>query len=348
MSRTPVAVVGASGYVGAELVRLLVRHPNVTLRGLYAHRHAGHEVAKDFPQFAGVLQAKYEPFDAAAVGASGCEVVFLALPHGESAKAAKELYERGLTVLDLSADLRLRSAEVYAHWYAAHTAPELLPHAVYGLVERHRDAIAKARLVAVAGCYPTAAILALAPLLDARLVRADGIIIDAKSGVSGAGREPQRSTHFSEIGEGVRAYKVAGTHRHTPEIEQELERAAGGLVRVVFTPHLVPMARGILATAYALPVDPKRPAHAYADELRRAYEKEPFVTVVDQPPDTGHLRGSNRAQVAAWHDARTDRVIVMGAIDNLVKGAAGQAVQCLNVMRGWDETTGLDAAGIFP
>jgi N-acetyl-gamma-glutamyl-phosphate reductase len=346
MQRVPVAVVGASGYVGAELVRLLVRHPNVELRGLYAHRHAGHEVAKDFPQFAGILQAKYEVFDAAAV-ARDCKVAFLALPHGESARAAKDLYDHGLAVLDLSADLRLRSAETYAHWYAAHAAPELLPHAVYGLVERHREALKTARLVAVPGCYPTASILALAPLLDARLVRADGLIIDAKSGVSGAGREPQRSTHFSEIGEGVRAYKVAA-HRHTPEIEQELERAAGGLVRVVFTPHLVPMTRGILSTCYAVPTDGHRPAHAYADELRRAYEREPFVTVVDHPPDTAHLRGSNRVQLAAWHDARTDRVIVCAAIDNLVKGAAGQAVQCLNVMRGWDETTGLDAAGVFP
>ena len=348
MDREPVAVIGASGYVGAELVRLLVRHPNVTLEGLYAHRHAGHEVAKDFPQFAGIVQAKYEAFDAGAVAASGCEVAFLALPHGESARAAKELYERGLTVLDLSADLRLRSADVYAEWYKPHAAPELLPHAVYGLVERYRDAVKTARLVAVPGCYPTASILALAPLLDARLVRADRLIVDAKSGVSGAGREPQRSTHFSEIGEGVRAYKVAGAHRRTPEIEQELARAAGAEVRLVFTPHLVPMTRGILATAYAVPTDPARPAHAYADELRRAYEKEPFVAVVDQPPDTAHVRGSNRVQVAAWYDARTGRVVVMGAIDNLVKGAAGQAVQCLNVMRGWDETAGLDGAGIFP
>ncbi|HWE28118.1 MAG TPA: N-acetyl-gamma-glutamyl-phosphate reductase, partial [Polyangia bacterium] len=327
MQRTPVAVIGASGYVGSELVRLLVRHPNVDLRGLYAHRHAGHEVAKDFPQFAGIVQAKYELFDAADVASSGCEVAFLALPHGESARAAKELHGRGLVVLDLSADLRLRSAEVYAQWYAPHAAPELLPHAVYGLVERHRDAVRKARLVAVPGCYPTASILALAPLLDARLIRADGIIVDAKSGVSGAGREPQRSTHFSEIGEGVRAYKVAA-HRHTPEIEQELERAAGQLVRLTFTPHLVPMARGILATAYALPTDAARPAHAYADELRRAYAKEPFVAVVDHPPDTAHVRGSNRVHVAAWLDARTGRLIVCGAIDNLVKGAAGQAVQC--------------------
>ncbi len=346
-TRTPVAVIGASGYVGAELVRLLVRHPHIALRGLYAHRRAGEEVAKDFPQFAGILQARYEPYDAAAVAASGCEIAFLALPHGESARAAKELYERGLTVLDLSADLRL-SAELYGQWYKPHVAPEILPHAVYGLVERHREALRQARLVAVPGCYPTASILALAPLLAARLVRADGLIVDAKSGVSGAGREAQRSTHFAEIGEGVRAYKVAGTHRHTPEIEQELERAGGEPVRLVFTPHLIPMTRGILATAYALPTDPSRPAAAYADELRRAYAKEPFVAVVDHPPDTVHVRGSNRVQVAAWLDERAGRVVAMGVIDNLVKGAAGQAVQCLNVMRGWDETTGLDGAGIFP
>jgi N-acetyl-gamma-glutamyl-phosphate reductase len=347
MEREPVAVIGASGYVGAELVRLLVRHPHVSLRGLYAHRHAGHEVARDFPQFAGVLQAKYEAFNADAVAASGCKVAFLALPHAESARAAKELYDRGLTVLDLSADLRFKSAETYAQWYGAHPTPELLPHAVYGLVERHRDAIKQARLVAVPGCYPTASILAVAPLLDARLVRTDGIIVDAKSGVTGAGREPQRSTHFSEIGEGVRAYKVVG-HRHTPEIEQELERAAGQAVRLVFTPHLIPMARGILATAYAVPTDAARPASAYLDALARAYEREPFVTVVEAAPDTAHVRGSNRVQVAAWYDARTSRVIVMAAIDNLVKGAAGQAVQCLNVMRGWDETAGLDAVGVFP
>ncbi|MDB4966405.1 MAG: N-acetyl-gamma-glutamyl-phosphate reductase [Myxococcales bacterium] len=346
MERTPVAIVGASGYVGAELVRLLVRHPHVLLRGLYAHRHAGHEIAKDYPQFAGIVQATYEVFDAEAV-ARDCEIAFLALPHGESARAAEALHQRGVTVLDLSADLRLRSAAVYAEWYGDHHAPSLLPHAVYGLVERHREALRTARLVAVPGCYPTAAILALAPLLDARLIAPDGIIIDAKSGTTGAGREPQRSTHFSEIGEGVRAYKVAG-HRHTPEIEQELERAAGKLLRLTFTPHLIPMTRGILATCYALPVDPARPAQAYADELRRTYADEPFVTVVDHAPDTAHLRGSNRVQVAAFYDARTGRVIVMGAIDNLVKGAAGQAVQCLNVLRGWPETTALDGGAIFP
>jgi N-acetyl-gamma-glutamyl-phosphate reductase len=346
LERLPVAVVGASGYAGAELVRLLLQHPLVHLHGLYAQRKAGEEISKDFPQFAGVLPGRYQAFDADSVAREHA-AVFLALPHGESARAARELRARNVTVLDLSADLRLRSPEIYGEWYGTHAAPELLPHAIYGLVERHRQELRGASLVAVPGCYPTASILSLAPLLDAKLISPDGIIIDAKSGTSGAGREAQRSTHFSEIGEGVRAYKIAA-HRHTPEIEQELERAAGATLRLTFTPHLIPMTRGILATCYATPTDRQRPAQAYAEALRAAYADEPFVTVVDQPPDTTHVRGCNRVQVGAWYDARASRVIVCGVIDNLVKGAAGQAVQCLNVMRGWRETTGLEATALFP
>jgi N-acetyl-gamma-glutamyl-phosphate reductase len=346
VERLPVAVVGASGYAGAELVRLLLQHPRVELRGLYAQRKAGEPIARDFPQFVGVLDGAYRPFDAETLAREHA-VAFLALPHGESARAARELYARGLGVLDLSADLRLRALDVFTQWYGEHHAPELVPQAVYGLVERHRDALRTARLVAVPGCYPTAAILSLAPLLDAGLIAREGIVIDAKSGTSGAGREAQRSIHFSEMGEGVRAYKIAA-HRHTPEIEQELELAAGQTVRVTFTPHLMPMTRGILATCYATPSDPTRPAQAYAEALQRAYASEPFIHVVDHPPDTTHVRGCNRVQVGAWYDARAGRVIVCGVIDNLVKGAAGQAVQCLNVMRGWPETTGLEATGIFP
>lgn len=332
--------------MGAELVRLLLRHPHVQLQGLYAQRRAGEPIVKDFPQFHGVLSGDYRAFDADAL-AREHRVAFLALPHAESARAARELYARGLTVLDLSADLRLRDPEVYGQWYGPHAAPEILPHAVYGLVERHRDALRSARLIAVPGCYPTASILALAPLLDARLIAPDGIIIDAKSGVSGAGREPSRGVHFTEIGEGVRAYKVAG-HRHTPEIEQELTRAAGRALALTFTPHLIPMARGILATAYAVPTDASQPAQIYVDALKRAYANEPFVSVVEHAPDTAHVRGSNRVQVAAWYDARAKRIIVCGAIDNLVKGAAGQALQCLNVAQGWAETTGLEATALFP
>ena len=214
MERVPAAVIGASGYVGAELIRLLQRHPQVSIAGLYANRRAGESIARDLPQFSGILDGNFLAYDADAI-ASAAKIAFVALPHGESARVSGELYQRGLTVLDLSADLRLRSPEIYGEWYGPHHAPELLPHAVYGLVERHRVQLKNARLVAVPGCYPTAAILALAPLLDARLIAPDGIIIDAKSGTSGAGREPSRATHFSEMGEGVRAYKIAG-HRHTP------------------------------------------------------------------------------------------------------------------------------------
>jgi N-acetyl-gamma-glutamyl-phosphate reductase len=342
----PVAVVGASGYTGAELVRLLLGHPRARLAGLYAHRHAGEKVASHFPQFAGLIDdvyLKYAPDDLAA----RARVALLALPHGESAAVALELMARGVAVLDLSADFRLRSPSLYTEWYGPHAAPDLCAEARYGLVERHRTTLAGARLVAVPGCYPTATLLALAPLLDARLIAPDGIIVDAKSGVSGAGRGLSQSTHFSEAGEGVRAYRVAA-HRHTPEIEQELEHAAGRPVRITFTPHLLPMSRGILATCYVTPTDASRGRDVYLGALRAAYAHDRFVAVVDTPPDTAHLRGSNRVHVSAFVDARAGRVIAMGAIDNLIKGAAGQAVQCLNALMGWPDTEGLDGAGVFP
>jgi len=239
-ARTPVAVVGASGYTGAELCRLLLEHPRAAVAGVYGRTRAGERYAAVFPQFAGRLDLVVEPFDADAVAARA-RVAFLALPHHDSIAPAAALLARGVTVLDLSADFRLKSAAEYQAWYGAHEHPELLAEAVYGLPELHRARLAGARLVAVPGCYPTTSILAVAPLLAAGLIAPDGLVIDAKSGVSGAGRTPGPTTHFPETGEGIRAYQIAGAHRHTPEIEQELGRLAGRDVKVTFSPHLVPM-----------------------------------------------------------------------------------------------------------
>ena len=297
-----VAIVGASGYTGAELCRLLAGHPRVTITSVSARRAAGQRLADVFPHLRGIagLDLAVDAFDADRVAAVA-EVAFAALPHGESAVVVAALRARGVRVLDLSADFRLRDPAAWAQWYGggdhgAHPAAGLLDEAVYGLPERHRDALRGAGLVAVPGCYPTATVLAIAPLLERGLVRSAGLIVDAKSGASGVGRTPGLASHFPEMAEGLRPYKVGGTHRHTPEIEQELARAAGADVTVLFTPHLVPMTRGILACVYAEPTDPARPADAYRQALAAAYAGEPFVDVLPAGavPDTAHVRGSNR------------------------------------------------------
>jgi N-acetyl-gamma-glutamyl-phosphate reductase len=347
------AVLGASGYTGAEVLRILVGHPAIEVVAVCADRSAGARLSAVFPQFRGRLDLELERVDPAALAARA-DVAFSCLPHGDSARLVAALVEAGVKVVDLSADFRLRDVAEYAAWYGGggheHPAPALLAEAVYGLPERHRAAIRGARLVASAGCFPTAAILALAPLLERGLIGARGIIVDAKSGVSGAGRATSLGSHFSEIGESVRAYKVAGGHRHTPEIEQELGRAAGEGLRLTFTPHLIPMVRGILSCGYATPSDPELPAAAYQAALEEAYRGEPFVDVLGQDalPDTAHVRGSNRAQVAVRLDARAGRVLAISAIDNLVKGAAGQAVQCMNLVLGLSETAGLGGVAMFP
>ncbi len=350
----PVAIVGASGYTGAELLRLLSAHPTARVTRVFARRSAGARVEDVFPQFRGALSMPIEAFDAdAAAGAA--EIAFTALPHGDSAEAVAALRERGVVVIDLSADFRLRDAEVYARWYggeerAPHPAPALLGEAVYGLPERYRDDIAGAGIVAGPGCYPTAAVLAVAPLLEAGLVEPD-VVIDAKSGASGAGRSPSQATHLPEAGEGVRPYKIAGGHRHTPEIVQEMGLAAGRAAKVLFTPHLLPMSRGLLACVYARPTPGTAENQAvFEDALAAAYAHEPFVTALSGGacPDTAHVRGSNRAHVSVRYDEASGRVLAMCALDNLVKGASGQAVQCMNLMCGAEETAGLAGAGFFP
>jgi N-acetyl-gamma-glutamyl-phosphate reductase len=340
-------VLGASGYTGAELLRLLLDHPRVEIAALAAERAAGSRIDRVFPHLAGRLDLPIEAFDAERIAARA-EIVFSCLPHGASAAAVAALAARGALVVDLSADFRLRDGAVFAEWYGAHPHPELLPRAVYGLPEFHREALRGARLIASPGCYPTATILAAAPLLARGLVK-PRLVVDAKSGVSGAGRSPSQATHFAEAGEGVRPYKVAGAHRHTPEMEQELSRAAGGAVRLTFTPHLVPMTRGILACVYGEPTDPALSEADVRAALVDAYRGEPFITVLDEGlPDTAHVRGSNRAHVAVRLDTRAGVVVAMAAIDNLVKGASGQAIQAMNIARGWPETDGLAGAGVFP
>jgi N-acetyl-gamma-glutamyl-phosphate reductase len=341
-------VVGGTGYTGAELVRLVLGHPSLELVSIVGNTTAGQAVADVLPSLRGIIEDAVQPFEPDAI-AKQADVAFCALPHAASAEAVSALRQRGQRVLDLSADFRFEDLSVYEAWYGKHPVPERLPEAVYGLVELHREELRNADLIAVPGCYPTASTLALAPLVKNGLIRTDGIAVDAKSGASGAGRGVSSATHFPEAAEGVRAYK-AGAHRHGPEIEQELSRLAGGPVKIAFVPHLVPMTRGILATCYAQPAGSSVTAAKCVEAARALYAGSPSVHVLDagQHPDTLWVRGSNRAHVGYVQDRNSGTVIAMSAIDNLVKGASGQAIQCLNVRFGLDEGAGLQAPAQWP
>jgi N-acetyl-gamma-glutamyl-phosphate reductase len=341
-------VVGGTGYTGAELVRLLLGHPFLELVSVVGHSTAGQGVADVLPSLRGFVDGTVQPFDADAIAAQA-DVAFCALPHAASAEAVSALRDRGLRVLDLSADFRFEDLSVYEAWYGKHPVPARATEAVYGLVELHREQLRTADLIAVPGCYPTAATLALAPLVKENLIATDGIVVDAKSGVSGAGRGLSASTHFPESSEGVRAYKAAA-HRHGPEIEQELGRLAGSDVHISFVPHLLPMTRGILATCYARPSSATVDAAACTRAARSLYAGSPSVQVLEpgEHPDTLWVRGSNRVHLSYLYDSRAGMVIAMSAIDNLVKGASGQAIQCLNVRYGFEEGAGLGAAATWP
>ena len=343
-----VAVLGGSGYAGGELLRLLHLHRNVQVSIVTSEKWAGSPVSSAFPHLSSYERHVFEPL--AAEGAEErAELFFLALPHKTAKAAAARLMKAGKHVVDLSADFRLRDPAVYEEWYATeHTERSLLKRAVYGLPELYRDRIRKARLVANPGCYPTSAILALMPAIREGLIRDEGIVIDSKSGVSGAGRSLQLPFLASEVNEGVRAYGLA-THRHTPEIEQEVSSLFGRTTVVDFTPHLIPMDRGILTTAYlrlARAVTAEKVHEAYS----RIYSREPFVQVLPlgEYPLTKNVRGSNFCHVGVQVNRRTGTLLVVSAIDNLVKGAAGQAVHNMNLMMGFEETEGISGMGVFP
>jgi N-acetyl-gamma-glutamyl-phosphate reductase len=347
-AKKKVAVLGASGYTGADAVRLLARHPDAEISALTANTHAGKAMGEVYPHFFPLdlpVLTEWEKVDWAALDA-----VFCGLPHGTTQEiiAAVLKANPAIKILDMSADFRLRDSATYEQWYGhEHRALELQGEAVYGLTELYRDQISAARLVACPGCYPTAVLLALVPLVKAGLVDAHDLVIDAKSGVTGSGRGLKQNSLFAEAGEGLSPYSIS-SHRHAPEIEQEISVVAGETVTVNFTPHLIPMSRGELCTCYV------RLDGASADDLRAALQEahrdEPFVHVAREGvmPQTQNVRGSNHAQIGVFADRIKGRAIVISTLDNLVKGSAGQAIQNMNLMFGWPETTGLEQIALFP
>lgn len=348
MKKIKVAVAGASGYAGGELLRILITHPKVKVVAATSEKSAGKPVWTSFPSLSGLTELTLESLDPEEI-AKKADIVFLALPHKSSSSAAAIIYDEGKKLIDLSADLRLKNEEVYEKWYGEkHSYPELLKKSVFGLTEINLDKIKKADVIANPGCYPTGAILGLAPLVEKGIISLKGIVIDSKSGVSGAGRSLDLACLYSEANEGVRAYKV-GVHRHTPEMEQELSILAGGKISLSFTPHMVPMDRGILSTIYS---DIKKDISE--QELLSLYKKyysgKTFIRILEQGrfPYTKDVRGSNFCDIGLKIDNRVGKIIIITAIDNLGKGAAGQAVQNMNVMMGLEETEGLLFPGLYP
>jgi len=335
-----VGVVGATGYAGAELVRILAGHPEVELTVLTSRQYAGRPFAEIYPALTGVVDRPCEAFDADRVS-DRAELVFTSLPHKLPMDVVPALLQRNVKVVDLSADFRFRDVALYEAHYQPHTAAHLLGEAVYGLSEVYGREIARSRLVGNPGCYPTSVLLPLVPLLKAGLLDPDSLVADAKSGVSGAGRSPSLTTLYSEVTESFKPYKVA-EHRHNPEMDQVLGRETGRAVHISFVPHLVPMSRGMQTTIYARPSGPIDRG-TVIDCLRGFYANRAFVRLRDDgpPPNTLHVRGTNYCDIGFRIDPRNGRLILMSAIDNLVKGAAGQAVQNMNLMFGLEETAGL-------
>jgi N-acetyl-gamma-glutamyl-phosphate reductase len=350
-TKKKIGILGASGYTGAELVRLLLRHPRVEIVLLTADRRAGQKMGDVFPQFAPYELPTLVTIDSIDWTTVGLDLVFCALPHATTQKVLQEVLSKApeTKVVDLSADFRLEDPAAYAKWYGhEHHALELQKEAVYGLVEIYRREIKKARLVANPGCYTTCAILPLVPLLKARAIESDEIVIDAKSGMTGAGRSAKEEMLFSEVSDGFHAYGVGG-HRHMAELDQEFSKAAGKEVVVSFTPHLLPINRGILSTIYVRGRRGKTPQELH-EILVKQYEKEPFVHVLPfgKTPQTRHVRGSNMTLIGVVADRVPGRAIIVSTLDNLTKGASGQAVQNMNLVLGFPETTGIDQPAMFP
>ena len=342
-----VGIVGASGYTGAELARLLGNCPDVKLVVATSRQYKGKNLADVYPNLAGMVDIVCEDLNTEEM-ANRADLFFTAVPHQTAMAIVPDLLKAGTKVIDLSADFRLHDAKVYEEWYQIHNAKEYLNEAVYGLPELHRQKIVGSRLVANPGCYPTSVILALAPLLQHGAIDTETIIVDSKSGTSGAGRLPQTGTLFCEVHDGFKAYKVAA-HRHTPEMEQELSLLSNKSVTISFTPHLLPVSRGILSTIYAKLTTPITDTEAY-EIYRNFYKDETFVRLcaLGNYPATQFVRGSNFCDVGFKIDNRTGRIVILAAIDNLVKGAAGQAIQNMNLMCNLPETKGLLSIPLFP
>ena len=342
-----VAVVGASGYTGVELLRLLVGHPEIEICCVTSRQHEGLPINQVFPSLTSFCELICESLDVAAI-AERADLVFTALPHKSAMEVVPGFLAAGCKVIDLSADYRLKDQQVYEQWYQTHSSPDLFAEAVYGLPELYADQLCSARLIANPGCYPTSVILALAPLLEKQLIDPQSLIVDSKSGVTGAGRGVKLGSLYCEANEGFKAYGIA-SHRHTPEIEQELSGLANGSIRLSFTPHLLPVNRGILSTCYADLLEDQS-TEDLIDLYQKRYASESFVRVMPgkQLPNIAYVRGTNFCDIGLVSDRHTGRVVVVSAIDNLVKGAAGQAIQNMNIMCGFHEALGLGIVPTFP
>jgi N-acetyl-gamma-glutamyl-phosphate reductase len=346
MQEFNVAILGASGYTGGELIRILVNHPNVKISYITAEKHAGKKVSEVFPHLKGILDLKLEKLDPKKVP-DDIDIVFAALPHGTSAEVIHEIYKRNVKIIDLGADFRLNEGN-YRQWYGDHPCSDILEDAVYGISELNKEQIAETKLIANPGCYPTSSILPLAPLLKENIVDENSIIIDSKSGVSGAGRSPSLDLHYCEVSEGFKAYKVA-EHRHTPEIEQHLSEYSKKDVNIIFTPHLIPIDRGIFSTIY-VKTDKEYTTSELLQKLKDFYKNSHFIRIYDegQFPNISYIRGSNFCDIGIKSIPEKKSAVIVSVIDNLVKGAAGQAVQNMNIMMDLPETTGLNINPVYP